>query len=310
MLPTTPFEPLNFIILTRAIRRSGDVSDFYRRARTGAFVRIAEGVYFPTRAWEELSTDEQFLVRIHSVAIASRPGLVFSHLSAAALWRLPIVGSWPARPEAIVGREARGPSRRAFTARQFPVPSSPASIDGLKVTPLARTLVDVARTRPLTVSVAMLDHALRESADASITRQEVMREFAMFDSPRGSRRCREAIDLADGRSGSAGESVSRIGMHLLELPAPVLQHEFRDAHGAMVVDFWWPALNIIGEFDGLGKYLREELRSGQTVADAVISEKWREDRLRALGPRVTRWGWSEAISPRALGAHLRSAGVG
>lgn len=305
---------LNHLVLTSAVRRSGEIADFYRSARAGRFIRIAEGVYFPSQVWGQLTSDQKFLVRIHAAARASRPGIVFSHLSAAALWQLPIVGKWPARPEVVVGTETSGPTRRAFTARQYPIPQETELIDQLTVTSLARTVVDVARARPLGVSVAMIDHALRRKAGqglagASTSLAELGRELEEWDFPRGRRRCREGIELADGLSGSPGESVSRTGMHLLGLPMPVLQHNFRDAFGQMFVDFWWPQFNLIGEFDGYGKYLREELRPGRSVADVVMAEKRREDRLRALGPRVTRWDWSVATSLPLLEAHLRGAGL-
>lgn len=305
---------LSHIVLASAVRRSGDISDFYRSARAGRFTRLAEGVYYPSKVWGQLTTDQQFLARIHAVARASRPDIVFSHLSAAALWRLPIVGKWPARPEVLVGSPSSGPTRRAFTARQYPIPEHTETIDLLSATSLARTVLDVARTRQLSVSVAMIDHALRVKdatglAGASTSITELGDELAARDFSRGRRRCREALQLSDGLSGSPGESVSRTGMYLLGLPMPILQHEFRDAFGRMIVDFWWPQFNLIGEFDGYGKYLREELRPGQSVADVVMAEKRREDRLRALGPRVTRWDWSVAISLSALDAHLRAAGL-
>jgi hypothetical protein len=298
------------------VRRSDRVNEFYRAARAGRFHRLVEGVYLPEPTWREMDADARFRASIHAAQLASREGLVFSHLSAAALWRLPMVGTWPARAEVTVGTKASGPVRRAFTARQYPVPQATDIIDGLTVTTLPRTLIDVGRTRQLVQSVPMLDYALapKAGAEAGVGRAtatfgDLATELSLASSVRGTTRCRDAIALADGRSGSPGESLSRVGMFLLALPMPDLQHEFRDAAGRMVVDFWWPDFGIVGEFDGFGKYLREDLLGGQSTADAVLAEKRREDRLRALGPRVTRWGWDVARSPALLGQHLRGAGL-
>lgn len=303
-------------VLASAVRRSDRINEFYRAARAGKFHRLMEGVYLPEPIWRDLDGDERFRASIHAAQLASRDGLVFSHMSAAALWRLPVVGSWPIHPEATVGAGASGPVRRAFTARQYPLPSTTDMIDGLIVTPLARTLIDVGRTQPLSRSVAMLDFALasRSDADSGIdhattTFSDLATEISLASSMRGTKRCVDAVSLCDGRSGSPGESLSRVGMFLLGLPMPELQHEFRDRDGRMLVDFWWPEFNLIGEFDGFGKYLREELLAGQSTADAVIAEKKREDRLRALGPRVTRWGWDVARSVNLLAAHLYDAGL-
>jgi hypothetical protein len=296
------------LVVTSRVVRAGRADEFYRAARRGRFVRLAEGVYLPTATWTSLGVDDRFLARIQAVAIASRPGLVFSHHSAAALWRLPIIGAWPTKPEVTVG-VVSGPSRVAFAARQYPVPDRVEVIDGLKVTGLGRTAIDIGRTAPMTTAVAMMDRALA-IAEAEGTTLDLYGEFARTDSPRGRRKCRQALELADGRSESAGESLSRVGMHLLGLPMPILQQEFHDSRGLIgVVDFWWPEFNLIGEFDGHGKYLREELRGGQTVADVVVAEKLREDRLRACGPRMTRWGWEIARSLPRLSLQLRSAGL-
>jgi hypothetical protein len=95
------------------------------------------------------------------------------------------------------------------------------------------------------------------------------------------------------------------------LPAPRLQTRFSDTAGLIgYVDFWWPEWGLIGEFDGRGKYLREDLRNGKTTAEVVVDEKVREDRLRAAtGARVARWGWDVARSPRLLAAALLRAGL-
>jgi hypothetical protein len=75
------------------------------------------------------------------------------------------------------------------------------------------------------------------------------------------------------------------------------------------VDFWWPDAGLIGEFDGAGKYLRAEMLRGSTTADALLAEKRREDRLRAINPRLTRWGWEVARSVPLLVHQLRGAGL-
>jgi len=309
---TTPTPWLKHLVSSTAIRRSGDGPTFYRQARAGHFTRLCEGWYVPTQQWLELDTDTQFLLRIHAVARASRPGLLFSHMSAAALWRLPMVGAWPERPEATVG-DSPSATRRAFTARRYPPPDDRDTIDGLDVTTLARTLIDAGRSQRLSTAVAMMDAALSPMTDRSpirtrVTRLELLDELSR-SSARGRSRCADAVELADGASGSAGESLSRVGMHVLGLPKPQLQHEFRDQRGRIIVDFWWPEFGLVGEFDGVGKYQRNEFRGGRTPEEVVVDEKVREDRLRALGPRVTRWGWVVASSLPALEAHLRSAGL-
>lgn len=305
------------LVMARVVAQSGQSSSFYRAVKSGHFVRLAEGVFIPSQVWTSFDSDEKYRSLVHAVARSSRPDAVFSHLSAAALRHLPLVGQWPAKPEVLVGAGASGASRQAYTARHYPIPDSLDSIDGVRVTPLARTLIDVGRTRPLAMSVAMMDRALSPSDPQSMGAQserlvlaDLDRELSQVTSARGTKRCGIAINLADGDSGSAGESLSRVSIFAAGLPAPILQHSFYDSFGLIGrVDFWWPEFNLIGEFDGLGKYTRGELLNGRTPAQAVIDEKIREDRLRAVGPRMTRWGWGVALHPQRLAAHLRAAGL-
>ena len=58
------------------------------------------------------------------------------------------------------------------------------------------------------------------------------------------------------------------------------------------VDFGWPELRTVGEFDGLWKYGRL-LRPGEEPADVVVAEKLREDEIRDLDLRVVRWTWPD-----------------
>ena len=91
---------------------------------------------------------------------------------------------------------------------------------------------------------------------------------------------------------------------------PLLQVALVGASGARyIVDFYWPCLRLIGEFDGKSKYEDPEFLRGRTAAQALADEKYREDDLRAAGYSFSRWGWAVALSPARLATQLRRAGV-
>jgi hypothetical protein len=308
---------LDELVTSASVSRAGTQSAFYRAVRAGQFATLCRGVHLPTHVWAQLGTDERFRARVHAAALSCGGRHVFSHLSAAALWRLPMVGSWPDKPEVVREPAAGGKSRAAFRAHGAGVPEAVVVIDRVPVTGLARTVVDVARSARLGTAVTMADAAMAGRPSGTgplpaigVTREELLSELDAQPGRAGRSRCAIAIGLADAASGSPGESVSRVGMYLQGLPAPVLQQEFRDRRGLIgYVDFWWPDFSVIGEFDGLGKYRREDMLRGVSPADAVIAEKVREDRLRALGPRVVRWGWETAVSPSRLADVLHGAGI-
>jgi hypothetical protein len=304
------------LITAAQIARTGNAPAFYRDVRAHRFVRIAPAIYLPASIERALDTDERFLARVLAESRRGTSPAVFSHLSAAALWRLPLVGQWPPKLETVVEVGARISTRSVRQVHRDGVAVDLATIDGCTATSLARTVVDVARTQRLSTAVAMADFALRSLSrkdsgifTARVTSEDLYRELGAHNSPRGFRKAELALSLTDGLSGSAGESLSRVGIYVLGLPAPILQHEFCDAEGVMYVDFWWPEFNLIGEFDGLGKYLRAEMTSGKTAAEVVMEEKHREDRLRRLGPSVVRWDWPVAKSLPLLEARLRQAGL-
>lgn len=124
---------------------------------------------------------------------------------------------------------------------------------------------------------------------------------------RGISRARAVLDFADGRADGPGESRSRVRMRTLGVVRAELQHQVHDPNGRFVgqVDFWWRDDGVIGEFDGLTKYGRS-LRPGESVAEAVVREKRREDALRAQpGVRtVVRWTWDEIENFAAVAARL------
>jgi hypothetical protein len=186
------------------------------------------------------------------------------------------------------------------------------------VTSLARTTLDVAASSSLRTAVVIVDAALsglRRGLDEwirrPISKERLLEEFERWPARRGAQQLRWVLQFGDGRSGSPGESVSRLTMFQVGCPPPELQHSFYDRDGMFVAttDFWWPDYNLTGEFDGRGKYLREEYSNGRTTAQVVIDEKIREDKLRALGPGMSRWVWEEALSTAALRRKLSSAGL-
>jgi hypothetical protein len=187
-------------------------------------------------------------------------------------------------------------------------PADVVTLDGMRVTSLARTVADLARTLPLDQAVAAGDAALRRGLP-------VPEVLAVLESCRGwpgVGQARRTAGLLDARSESVGESYSRVRMHEADLPVPVPQYEVYDDRGQLVgrADFGWEEQRVLGEFDGRVKYGRL-LRPGQTVEEVVYREKLREDALRDLGWRVVRWTWADVFPGHVLVSRLsRALGVG
>jgi hypothetical protein len=269
----------------------------------GRVHRICEGAYVSTADWGRLDDRGRHLLVAHAAVALRRRRLVFSHWTAVAVWGLPYLGSLPAVAHVVAERAAGGRTDDALVRHCIGIPRT-TFIHGLEVTDLARTVVDMAKSAPFADAIVIADAALQRLA----SRDELVEHVGAAGS-RGVARSRAVIEFADPASGSAGESLSRVSIRRAGLPDPVLQHRFEDRLGAMFVDFWWPRFNLVGEFDGAVKYDDPRFLAGRTPAQALLDEKDREDRIRALGPRVTRWRWKTAESPARIRAHLLTAGL-
>ena len=182
--------------------------------------------------------------------------------------------------------------------------SGPGRQNVNKLSTAVQLRFDARRSASLPDAVAVGDGALRLGA----TPLELTRVLADVGPRRGIATARRALELLDGRSESYGESISRVLLLERGFLDLVPQQLVRDGRGVVVarVDFAWPALGVIGEFDGRVKYGRK-LAPDQDPEKALWREKMREDLLRDLGWQVVRWMWTDLEDPRAWFARLERA---
>lgn len=115
------------------------------------------------------------------------------------------------------------------------------------------------------------------------------------------------LRLAHPRIESVGETRTLFCCWSQGLPAPEPQWIVSE-HGREIarLDFAWPELGVWLEFDGRQKYVKF-LREGETVTDAVLREKRREERIAELtGWRCIRITWADLADPVRLAARLRA----
>ncbi len=293
------------IILSRALRSQGlDSHEIRRMRQRGELVAVRRGAYVEDRP------DDQTVEAAHRELIfATVPqlddGAIVSHASAAVLHGLP---TWTTAVGRVhVTRDRSGGGRRRSVVHVNGAPLRPEDltiVDGVPSTSLARTVLDLARALPMEQAVAAGDHALA----LGLSPIELERGLLGMQYWPGVKRARRVVAFLDGRSESAGESVSRVRLVQQGLPCPDLQREIYDADGNLVgrVDFCWDEERTVGEFDGKQKYGRL-LRPGQKIEEVVYAEKVREDALRDLGWQVVRWLWRDLNRNGVLRDRVRRA---
>lgn len=278
--------------------------ELMRLRRAGVVTTVRDGAYLRSDDVRlgDPAARHALLVR-STVPRLGSPAAV-SHQSAAVLYGLP-TRSVPL-DRVHVTRAGTGGGRTSGRLRLHVSPlddDETTVVQGLTVTTPARTMDDLARTLDLDRAVPMLDQALRTGLCSPEGLAAARGRAAHW--PGGPQAAR-AVAFADGRSANVGESRSRLALHRAGLPAPQLQWEVRTAQGRFLgrVDFAWPELGVVGEFDGRAKYT-EYLRPGQSEADAVFAEKRREDAIRGTGLWVVRWVWSDLDHFDPVAALLR-----
>jgi hypothetical protein len=271
------------------------------------------------RSAREQRDDHLALLRATLVSIQN--GVVATHDTAALVHGL-------ARPASSVpdhlslaapdGAGYVGPSGRR---RGSPIPEHQiVEIDGLRLTSLARTAIDVARRRPLPTALIPLDsaarlliagwtgacanelrHAVRDPDLRDRARQQLSAALGECLGWAGTVGVRTALEHVDPASESALESRSRgwfieAGLGALGPGTPV-----SCAGTTYWADFCNPQRRVIGEADGWGKYGA----TADEVREALEKEKARAQDLQGDGWILARWTSSDAR--RTVVSRMRSA---
>lgn len=319
---TAGWRPLQ---LTRDLSLVGTDGRTLRRAvEASQSVSLRRGVCVDATGWADVSDHDKYLLRMRAVAATRKIGPVFSHQSAAVIWGLPIIGRWPDEVHLMAAGRRGVHSKNGVVWHHDRIGDDDVvEIDGMLVTSLLRTLVDLACTTTFLSAVATLDYGTKPrlvlpsgSKAHGIERDELLARLEAEGPRRGARAARKAALFSDNRSGSTGESLSRGQIHLCRFPAPELQVSFVGADGEEdIVDFRWEqkqelrTLRLLGEFDGKVKYTRDEYMQGRSIEEVVWDEKLREDRLRATDHGMARSIWAVALRKERLRRLLLDAGL-
>jgi len=260
-------------------------------------VRVRAGAFVEGARHRDSDAVNRHLLEARAVARSLGEGYAVSHLSAVATLGLPVVTSDIGRVH--VSHVGKGKSRQDRRRHVHPTVSSQEVIayGGVLVVNPALAVIQMASCDGLRAGIIAADAAL---ARRLVTAGDLAHALASSGLTGESAR---AVEMADGRSESPGESWSRLVFAGLGLPAPELQAEIRDVGGRLVgrVDFLFRAQRLIVEFDGLVKY------DGAGGRQALIAEKRREDALRALGYQVVRLTWRDLHDPALVGRMVREA---
>jgi very-short-patch-repair endonuclease len=242
-------------------------------------------------------------MRLAAVAAASGYPTVGSHQTAAVLHGLDLIG----RPSANLVTVTRSPrdhgsrgSRAGVRVHSAELPVRHVVVrDGIRLTSVARTVVDLARTCSFRDGVVVADAALRTGQTSLPEISSVICDCARWP---GVRRARAVAAFSDRRAESALESLGRVVFREYRLPAPELQVWVGGDLGVVGrADYFWPRYRTIAEADGAIKYADPRQAMRQLDRDA---------RLRDAGFEVVHFTWQEiTLTPWQVAERIRAAFV-
>jgi very-short-patch-repair endonuclease len=241
------------------------------RVRVGTLHRVHRGVY--AVGHDRLSERGRYMAAV----LAAGKGAALSGLSAAALWK-----AWkrPVREIHVIAPRTRGPQEglRIHTTRRLD-PRDVTELDGIPVTTLARTLVDLTDV----LTVHQLANVIHEAAYHELfDRKETYEAIQRANGRPNLTRLRQALET-DG-AGTRSNLEDRFLSLIADLPRPRVNTRI----AGLEVDFAWPGLVV--ELDGPG---HNRPRTQREDAE-------RDKRLNAAGYTVRRITRDDLDRPAGL----------
>lgn len=261
-----------------------------RRLRAGRLHRVRPGGF--SVGHRLIPREGRWLAAV----LTSGPDAVLSHWSAAALWAI--------RPnsrsviDVTLPRKSR--THNGLRRHRKPLPADEITTrDGIPVTTVPRTILDLAATEPPDV----VQNLLREAEFRQLwDRLSLWDLIERYPGRRGVRRVRTALERigeeppGERRSPLEERFVPFLRHH--RLPMPHFNAWIALGEKRFQVDCLWPDWNQIVELDGWASH---------GTRSAFREDRGRDRRLRVAGYSVTRITWAELDDePAVIAADLRA----
>lgn len=258
----------------------------------GPWVVVRRGVFAERSLFEALDPYDG-LMQLHDRAahvLLQRPHLM-THDSAARAWRLPML-----RPEdrlVHVTRFGVGGSRTTHGVKHHLTRVGllgTSTVDGMSVSGLARTALDVAREHGWVTGAMACDAARRRGT----SEMDFVDQLALMWCWPGVTQARRAFEFSDAGAESGGETLLRVLLEGLRLGAEATTQFPVQAAGRL----FWADLRVgrhLFEFDGFTKFQRPE-RGGtaqKAPEEVAWDEKRRQDVICGEGFGMSRVTWPE-----------------
>jgi very-short-patch-repair endonuclease len=240
------------------------------RIAKGRLHPLWRGVYVVGRS--EVSQKGRWMAAV----LACGPEALLSHRSAAALWEIaPVLGGKTI--EVTAGAWLRRSGIRVHRRRDLG-PEHRRKVDGIPVTDLVSTLVDLASSS----KDWQVEHAISEADRIELIEPEDLRRAVAALGPRpGMARMKRVLGL-DALTDTGLERRFLEIVRAAKLPLP----ETQVALNGYRVDFYWPSLGLVVETDGWrhhrtsGEQATDRRRDQTHMTSGLTTVRFGEDQIR------------------------------
>ena len=206
--------------------------------RAGTVVRLRRGMYAPAEAYAALDDSGKHVLHARAAVAAQGGAVALAGPSAAALHGFAMYQQDLSVVHLL--RLDEGSTRRRANTNHHVVAHDVVQRlvqrDGLTAVAPARAVWEVACRSSLEAGVVTANSALRHDPGLAEVLTELQAEFASVP---GSRRARTVLALADGRSESPGESVTRVQFFRYGIPEAEPQYQVVDSRGQLLGTCDW-----------------------------------------------------------------------
>ena len=281
-----------------------------RRLQAGDVVRPHPNLYARAGYWGALNPRDRAMHIARSLGWL-HPEWAFGGLIAATAHGLEHQWSLhTGQPIMVVVRRHRG-GRSNARIRRVTVPGSEPIVTagGLRVTTMARTVVDCGALLPFRTVLPMVNSAMARG----VSEEELLSCCDRMRHGRAS--IMRLVRFADPRCENGGESLALGTIVELGYLAPMAQVAFVDPETGRRyrADFVWrlpDGRTIVGELDGRRKYVDADMTRGRDVDAVIAAERERQRGLERAGVTdIVRFAFQDALDRAPLDAKLREHGV-
>jgi hypothetical protein len=270
--------------------------DIQRGIDGAALAVLATGVYIPAHLLDDLTRDQRHCLDVRARLLSSPTSWYAARRSAATYWGLPLIGYAPNVPQLVRdpdGTKGKAVSRHERIAKLHA--DDRVVTNGVALTSLARTVVDISRQEVFRNGVVIADAALH----AGVPKEAMLEVLSRMRRWPGVIRAREVVEFADARTESPGESLTRVAMRAENIRIPEPQVEvWRYGKLLARLDFCFRDQLLAVEFDGAIKF------TDLNVVPALLG---RAEEVRDCGIGVLHTNWNETFSrTEAFGSRVKA----